>query len=658
LSCIGQILTHKIGFDEMFKRSGEEVNNLNESIHSFFLRHFGIVSVTERYMHDLFVAVRGGMGHFARIRTFAALAGVPPDAQSQALASMREAQKLASAKGRSQKSKQNMFDLDENDDSTFTPSMWDDAHLSPERLMQLRKAFVFYTKALHVVHSTKRQVGEKMKEKRGTKPEAAVAAVVAAECAQHRPSIYSMASFREDVQVVTEGSKPGTLKKMGSISGGETPSVEEAQNIPEQVPLAPGAPEIPSIPQLFPDVEPGSKHVWLERADLLKGCADVLFHEVSGFDDKDNRKIKEYKRTFFEKLAESAIDDPNGGGFKVAEVDEFIWNCMQLWAGIVKTRFMFIRRMSTWFGDDAGAQELCRSVHTIEAWTQLCIKKLQCHGKTFEKTLELRDQVEIFSETYRRTVVEAERSFSMMKPNNSIDAKKLIQAFEKAVLPTITIDLGGAFELTEPLTLHSDDCNHKLESLRESAKREKELRAKEQQLSKNASFAERARAKQHETMGLPEEVEKEEEPAINEYFESSDLILARDAWACYREVVERWIKGVEDGGIELRGAFDDEHERLGVIKAAVAEIEVLLEGSAEAGQQSRARAMTALEHRDARVKCNLCWSKIKSVLGGVHSLSRAGSVGKTGVTVEFLKDDWVAGRKIDVMGRKKIEDWI
>jgi hypothetical protein len=76
LSCIGQVVTFKVAHDGMLKRSGKELSSMNQAVHAYFLRQYGIVSVAERTLHDLFVSTRTGMGHIARLKTFGALTGV------------------------------------------------------------------------------------------------------------------------------------------------------------------------------------------------------------------------------------------------------------------------------------------------------------------------------------------------------------------------------------------------------------------------------------------------------------------------------------------------------------------------------------------------------------------------------------------------------
>jgi hypothetical protein len=577
------------------------------------------------------------------------------------------------------------------DDSTMAGSAIEDlgeweTSLTPSRLLQLREATVFYIKALHTVHASKRGVVEHMQEK-GCDLTAAVQHLVKSQHAEHRHTATDLGAGV--LEGMLGGGAPAPPAPANGAGSPSTPvrstlnhdpshlepqaltpslaSLAHTQEAKKKFTLPPGSPVAPSVPQLYPDVVPGSKTVWLEPLELLLGIAEVLFHGIAGFEDSDDAMVEEWKEIMFDKIRERAIADPAGSGVMMGEVDDLLWDCLQVWSGIVKRRMLSIRRMTSWFGDKLGGVKLCKSLHTMDSWKKLLVEKLNCRGRIFSGTLEKRDQLDIFYESYRRTLVDTERSFPLRTPQSTLDFTRLVAAFEEAVLPTVTIDLGGAENIATPVSIHSDEMHHRRKKLFEMRQREKAKRAGEVQ--QKSSFADRARAKQQKKLGKEEKEEDEEEDmGFHEYFESTDRTLVEDAWSTYGEVVERWTKAVDNSMIELSGNFDGESERYGTLKKDVEKLnsrmEELRAGDSNVeeagGKQQWARSLTPAQHREARGKVAECWSLLAGIMNAVHTLSSTTGFGEnSNITMEFLKDDWVkGGARYDMRGRTKVEAWI
>ena len=623
LAVVSNVVTFKVGHDAMHKRNGEVVSNLNETMIAWMYRQFGISSIVERNIHDLFQGVRAGMDNVARLKCFAMMTGLPEGEASQALAGIREAKKMSGAKAGDNReansrrlSEAAYLDTDSMDDTVFggeEEGQWEES-LKPAKLMQMKQCFTFYLTALHTVHATKRSVAELRRKNGMLGLEEAVREAVKTQQGQARPR---------------GGSAPcddaaGEEKKEAMEDGGQE------------------AVRIPAVPQLFPEADASGQ--WIERVEVLRGVGEVLFEGVIGFDHAQGRSLDRYKEEFFNKVDAEAAEG-------VMEVDLFLWHCLQLWSMVVKGRILSIRKMTSWFGAQMGAQMLCKNLQTIESWSAFCTNKLNCKGKVFSKMLEVRDQLDICNDSFRKVVIGAEATFPMMiEHSKNINFTKLIDSFEVAVLPIVTLDLGGAQDLVEPLVLHSDELHHKKRE--KDAQRKREEMKKREAAEKTLTLAEKARMKSGAGSGVVVAEEVEDAVGEKEYFEGSSLVVVKDAWECYQGAVKKWLGDV-DGAAELRGAFEDEIEKFGKIKEEVKELELLL------GERGGEGGLGMKAHRVARGLSKKAWKLLRSVLGAVHVLSNGSSAGRGAITVEFLKDDWtVPGRKMDLVGKKRVETWV
>lgn len=225
-------------------------------------------------------------------------------------------------------------------------------------------------------------------------------------------------------------------------------------------------------------------------------------------------------------------------------------------------------------------------------------------------------------------------------------------------MPTITLDLGGATDMLQPLELHSDNVSHKAKALRKKKEQEMSRAAKERsmtEMGRGGSFAERARATQRAKLGLEEKKVEEEEIDVWVVFESFKAKFLIDNVETYGSVIREWIKSVESGKFVLKGKLENEDVKLAKLKKDLAEAEELTEiiKSWNAGKECSRE-----EHKTRRIFVHKAEALWKRVLGVAHVLKSVDQAGVLNVTVEFGKDTWTAGRRIDVRGRAKVISWL
>ena len=515
--------------------------------------------------------------------------------------------------------------------------------LTTARLLQLKQASVFYMHAIHTVHVTKKDCKAAMKERE--------------------------LGMRESLQHVTD-------KAVRINRKGKKKTCRAWDNVPacargEAALLKGEVLEIPSVPQLFPDaVSSSSKSSrkvlggqWVEPVDVLLTCAEILFDDVKSFDSNEDHTVEVMRADLFNKIWESSIEvdgdraansDPFRGDEKEgratgwADVDLFLWHCLQFWSGIVKMRFLNIRRMTSWFGDEIGGKMISRGTHNYCNWKKLCERKLGLADRNFHKILEVRDQNDFFAETFHQVLLKAEQSFPLFVPGKSMHFGKLKSSFEAAILPAITLDLGGSNDIVRPLELHSDDVSHKAKALGLNMRlKEKKEDLAEKKTEKEGSFAERARKMQREKLGIKEVHAVIEELDDHVYFEARQSLLLWDAVDIYGKVINRWM---EDG--LTNGKPDDSSDMEAKAQLIRSNLAAL------AGLREQCENLQGTEDKDShkllRGHQHLAWETLRKTLSEVHNFVEY-QAGTKNVTIEFLSDPTAGGRKVDCTKLDKIK---
>ena len=105
--------------------------------------------------------------------------------------------------------------------------------------------------------------------------------------------------------------------------------------------------------------------------------------------------------------------------------------------------------------------------------------------------------------SFHQTLLKAEQNFPMFVSGKRLHFGKVIAAFERGVMPTITLDIGGAKDMLQPLELMSDMVVKKQKELQKKLEEEKKKKEKEiGHLERGGSYAERARATQRAKLGI------------------------------------------------------------------------------------------------------------------------------------------------------------
>jgi len=532
--------------------------------------------------------------------------------------------------------------------------------VTAERLLQLQQASTFFLHLVHKVHTLKKEAKADLESGSGAFNLAeALDKLVKKETMVKKGGRRASSAASDDFNRSQAYMKQQEAKKRAAEEKEEKEVKEkkvEGLAVKEAKVFGAADLKIPYVPQLFPDVGTGDKakedkHIWHEPVDLLIAVAEIVFDEVKSFSENDVGAVAMLKDSLFGQIYNGA----NGG---LVEVDEWAWHCMQFWAGIVRLRIYSLRRMTQWFGDRAGGKMLAKAMHSLDDWKVFCMKKLPLSSKNFHKILEVRDQNEFFFESFHQTLLKAEQNFPMFSKGQKLNFGKVIRAFEEGVMPTITLDIGGAKEMLQPLELVSDlvskQAKERQKRVEEEKKKEKE---KLGQLERGGSYAERARATQRAKLGIAEEKKVEEVVEEWEVYESFKGAFLVDSFETYACVIRGWIASVEKGEVILSGEFDGEDVRIGRLKEDLDGVEEEVERVK--GWEAPGGDCTRDEHKMKRVALSKATERWRSAMGAFHKLMAGDKVGgKEGVTAEFAKDDWVKGRRVDVRGRNKVKSWL
>lgn len=148
-------------------------------------------------------------------------------------------------------------------------------------------------------------------------------------------------------------------------------------------------------------------------------------------------------------------------------------------------------------------------------------------------------------------------------------------------------------------------------------------------------------------------VEEIEDWAVFDSFGGCWLL---DSFESYASAINEWIEGVSKGEFILTGKLEGEEEKLrrlkedlGEVEEEVGRIKAWVEVGGACGRE---------EHKLKRVTVTKASEKWRKLMGQFHKLKDGDKCGNGGVTVEFAKDEWVGGRRVEVRGRNKVLTWL
>ena len=646
INCIANIFTFKVGHDARQRRLGKETQVLARVVYDFFTSRFGIPSVAERFLHDFFYSLRSCVEHIARARCFGILIGLPLAREAQKIQTQfirratmhRQASSVAEAEDI-----QGSDNIGGNSDNSNRASA--DSDLSNEKILESKQASVFYLQTTHTVLKLKQSlVVFREKYPSATRSEELV----------YARSVGMARGLNEGIE------KPVVEAASFSVNSAAPAGAAPTSQLPPKQSSSSSSSSSSTtsspVPQLFP-VTVNPQEIWLEPVDFLVVCAEVTFHEITSFELSDRTTVEHLKNDLISAIKSSkhrSSDTPPG----VAEVDEFLWYCLLMWANIVRMRIMNVRRRIEFFGDDIVLRDICKSLHTVDKWKRMCAKNLNCRGTFFERVLTKREQDDVFIDTYCTMLRGVEESFPALTGEGTMDVRKLISTFERSIIPLVTVDLGGA---AAPLCLYDEGERKKNDEIRALKRSHTERLLKEAEEAEVQTHAGRARAKQKKSMGAGEGGAIEDvvfpENTYHEIIEGASLI---DAWDSYDSVIMSWINEVKESKSVLNGESFRDAERFSDLGLKIDGLRTVVESLKQVDQKQAAdkKYSTAREHlRHAQTLFD-GWASLRDVLSEVHLLANSGKLAGKNTTVEFLNDSWSSGSPYNFSLYSKVPKFI
>ena len=478
-------------------------------------------------------------------------------------------------------------------------------------IMKSNEAATFYLQAVVAVHSEKRVVLKMMGHDGSLTYVEAVKRLIAKK---ERTRKKSMASASASASLSEEEFEGGRVLEQNNV---------EASNS-----------HIQTSHILFPptkttlDDENFHEVGWMEPFELLASIASELFSGLGAWINEGT--VEELKETMFDMIR------ANTNKHRMTNVDDMLWHVMQCWSSIVRLRMLRLRRLTR---TTKGVENIKTWVSSITEWKKMCSKKLGCNGKTFNTCLQERDREEMLFAAFHEVILRSEQGAD------------LVEAFEKAVIPTVTVDLGGAKNKTTPLTLHSDAWEDKRKKTERAARQSSEHQEIQERMRlEKLSFAEKAREKQGQggggggrVEGRGKVAEKEDENDGNCVFVCpvSSLLELSDCFACYEGKVGEWFAQQGEGQGE---DIDSCKSRFAQLKESLKSVESRAGGG----------GVSEGEEKQLRLLVEGLWSRLRVLISDIGMLSGIIGKGKGG---EFLQDVWINGERVRFTSKTKLIQW-